>query len=229
MEENPLWLVVLCDMMTNLMLFFLVMFALTRQSDRFKEQFLRKFDANGVIADPSQSNSDDAVKEFREAEAARNIRALLGTQKGLEGAIEVSESEDVIRVRLLNKVLFQTSKAGLDEQAQKTVALLAHVLRQMENTVIVEGHTDSVPVRGGLYRSNWELSVARSYAIIERLIGEGVAPARLVAAGYGEFHPVAGNDTEEGRARNRRVDILILRKAEELDQDGGPLQGRKGA
>jgi len=84
--------------------------------------------------------------------------------------------------------------------------------------VVIEGHTDAVPLSKSPYRSNWELSVARSNSVIERLVADGVPAARLVASGYGEHRPAAGNDTPAGRARNRRVEILIQRGAEGPDE-----------
>ena len=213
MEENPLWLVVLCDMMTNLMLFFLVMYVLTQQGPAAQREILRTFDVKELVEDPRSRKAGDVLKEFSEQDTAPALSAML-QRAGIGSDAEIEATEASIRVRLLNKVLFGSAEYKLAPGAQRTMALLARVLREIPNEVVVEGHTDDVPVVAGPYRSNWELSVARSYSVIERLVREGVPPRRLVAAGYGEYHPVAPNDAAS-RGRNRRVEIVILRdKAE---------------
>lgn len=202
-EDNPLWLVVLADMMTNLMLFFLVMYAMTLQTPQARAQMARSFDAKAVVEDPPvpQVPPRDAFQD----DVFPRVKALF------EDAVL---EERVIRVRLRDRLLFPTALAELSPDAAEPLTRLAVLLDQMPNQVIVEGHTDDVPLAVSPYKSNWELSVARSYAVIERLTGAGVAPARLVASGYGEFRPLVSNADAEGRARNRRVEVLILRDAE---------------
>ncbi len=80
------------------------------------------------------------------------------------------------------------------------------------NDIIIEGHTDPTPVRGGAYRSNWELSIARAVGVVNFFTSSGMDPKQLVAAGYGEFHPAFPNDSEEHRARNRRIELTIVRQ-----------------
>jgi chemotaxis protein MotB len=123
----------------------------------------------------------------------------------------VRVNEDTFRVSLRDKLIFQTADDRLTPAAAETLAVLASVLKSLPNTVVVEGHTDNVRVVSGAFRSNWELSVGRSNSVIEDLARNGVAPNRLVAAGYGEHLPIGPNDDPPGRARNRRVEIVILR------------------
>jgi chemotaxis protein MotB len=197
-EDHPLWLIVLADMMTNLMLFFLVMYALTLQGPQAREAMARTFDAKDVVvpAPPAPSPA------LRENAAAAELKALFS---------DTTIDEHVIRVRLRDNLLFAFADAGLAPAAADPLARLARVLKEMPNTVVVEGHTDDVPVTNLAYKSNWELSVARAGSVIERLAAEGVPAPRLVASGYGEHRPLSPNATAEGRARNRRVEILILR------------------
>ncbi|MDE2140963.1 MAG: OmpA family protein [Elusimicrobia bacterium] len=205
-EENPLWLVVLCDLMTNLMLFFLVMYSFTLQNPKTRSEWLRAFQASQLI-DTQQARADAVVREFKEKEAARALIELL---QPLKSAADIDVTERTIRVRLRDQLLFPTSSSGLNARADATLGELASVLRQIPNDVLVEGHTDDVPIVSGPYRTNWELSVARAASVIAVLTKDGVPPARLIAAGYGPYHPLAANDAE-GRARNRRVEIVILR------------------
>ncbi|HEX7928024.1 MAG TPA: OmpA family protein [bacterium] len=91
--------------------------------------------------------------------------------------------------------------------------MLTKLLNQMNNYVRVEGHTDNVPLSGGTFRSNWNLSAARAANIADFMVREGnVTPQRVSAIGYGEFRPIASNSTDAGRARNRRVEIILLAK-----------------
>ncbi len=115
---------------------------------------------------------------------------------------------------------FPVGSADLPPAAQALIARVGDRLRQIPNMVRVEGHTDDVPIQTAKYASNWDLSTARATRVVALLIQvSGIDPTRLSAAGYSEFHPRVPNDSEEGRARNRRTDIVILntatRRAEE--------------
>jgi chemotaxis protein MotB len=91
------------------------------------------------------------------------------------------------------------------------IGKIAETVRSVPNSIRIEGHTDDVPIRTAKYGSNWELSTARAAAVVAYLIQDvGIQPSRLSAAGYGEFHPRVANDSAENRARNRRIDIIIL-------------------
>jgi len=233
MEENPLWLVVLCDMMTNLMLFFLVMFVFTRQDPKAQQELIKTFAVQGVIERPEDRKPDSIFEYVAPPDIGTTINGAFA-KAGLFHTVSLEQDEQSVRLRLLERVLFRTAEASLSPSADSAIALLAKILKEMPNEVVIEGHTDDLPIRSGRYRTNWELSVARSYSVIERLVREGVPPERLVAAGYGEFHPVASNAAApdamdrqgprkmmsslraaEIRAENRRVEIVILRRQED--------------
>ncbi|MBI4422798.1 MAG: flagellar motor protein MotB [Elusimicrobia bacterium] len=202
-EDNPLWLIVLADMMTNLMLFFLVMFSLTLQGEPAKQQLARALnDPRGALLLPNPK-AERAIQDFREEEASRALRSAFG---------EVRVSEDAIRVSLRERLMFRTADDRLTPDAARALHAAAEVLAQLPNTIVVEGHTDDAPVLGGPFKSNWELSVARSNSVITALVALGLPPSRLVAAGYGEHLPAASNADAAGRARNRRVEIVVLRR-----------------
>lgn len=209
MDENPLWLIVLCDMMTNLMLFFLAMFAVTLQGDKARQEFARTFRGEeAVLVAPPVATPEPAV----DVETSLRL-ALEGANLSQDVALQ--KTERGVRVRLKEAMLFPVAEAVLEERAGVPLAVIAEALKDVPHEVVVEGHTDDRPVLGGTYRSNWELSVARSHAVLARLAAAGLAPARLVAAGYGEFQPAATNATPEGRAANRRVELLINRPEED--------------
>jgi chemotaxis protein MotB len=106
--------------------------------------------------------------------------------------------------------LFPSGEAAVDEKSQEGLKKVAAAIAKLPNPVRLEGHTDAVPINTARFHSNWELSAARSIAVMELLNGFGVPRERMSIAGYADVAPVASNDTEEGRARNRRVDIVIL-------------------
>jgi chemotaxis protein MotB len=131
-----------------------------------------------------------------------------------EGQVRVTETPRGIAVDINASLLFAPGQAELAEEAQRTLGSVAEVLSRSPNLVEVEGHTDNSPIASSQYPSNWELSAARASRVVRLLAAAGVAPARMVAVGYGEFRGVEDNTTPEGRARNRRVTVTILRALE---------------
>jgi chemotaxis protein MotB len=111
-------------------------------------------------------------------------------------------------------VFFDPGQAELRPVGQKILRVLAGIVQKAPNPLRVEGYTCDLPIRNGLYRSNWELSAVRATRVVEFLQGCGVDPHRLSIAGYGEFQPIGPNDTEAHRARNRRVDLVLLKTSE---------------
>jgi len=124
--------------------------------------------------------------------------------------MDVNEFE--VKVTLNLPRFFATGSAELNRDILNALQSLVEPLKKFPNDIIVEGHTDNVPIAGGRYRSNWELSIARAVSVIDFFIERGVSPEQLVSAGYGEYHPAYPNDSEENRAKNRRIEMLIVRK-----------------
>ena len=123
----------------------------------------------------------------------------------------------------LNQTAFFSSGAGeFDPEMYPTLEKIASALARIDNPIRMEGHTDSLPIHNERFRNNWELSSARSIAVLELLATRfGIAPARMAVAGYADTSPVSSNDTEEGRARNRRVDIVVLNQEAARKEPGG--------
>lgn len=133
-------------------------------------------------------------------------------EHGLEQAFELITTERGVIVQFNDRVLFDTGRTVLRPEAEEVLRLLAVELQEWTGPIRVEGHTDNVPIHNELFPSNWELSAARATRVVRFLVDEGgLVPSNLVAAGYGEYRPIASNQTAEGRARNRRVDVLLLR------------------
>jgi chemotaxis protein MotB len=131
--------------------------------------------------------------------------------------VEVTSDVNKIIVQLKDSVLFDSGSAQLTPAAKSTLAELADSLKLIKSDVIVEGHTDNVPIMGGRYKSNWELSAARAFSVIAELTADGVESKRLAAWGFGENRPIASNLNEEGRRQNRRIEVIIFKsKAEKI-------------
>ena len=128
-----------------------------------------------------------------------------------EGKIELSELRGRMTVNLKDKILFASGSARVGKEGEDALKKVAEALKGVQGKIIrVEGHTDDVPTDPkGPFPSNWELSLARSMAVVRSLQDAGVDPTRLSAAGYGPYQPIAANDTADHRSLNRRIEIVL--------------------
>jgi chemotaxis protein MotB len=148
----------------------------------------------------------------------RRLEDILGKvreyveENNLQNKIHASLDERGLTIRFLDTALFDLGQADLKPEARAILDNVASILRSLPNPIRVEGHTDNLPINTYRFPSNWELSTARATTVVRYLAEKhGIPPDRLSAAGYGEWRPVAPNDTPEHRAQNRRVDIVVLR------------------
>jgi len=165
-----------------------------------------------------------ALEELRERE--RQARTRLDTFRNLIERFRSMIESGQLRVRIVRNrmvvelpegILFDSGRAGLKERGQETLAEVAGVLAQIENRSFqIAGHTDNVPIRNRRFRNNWELSTRRAVTVTRYLISQGVPANRVSAAGYADTEPTASNDTPEGRAQNRRIEIVLLPNLDEL-------------
>lgn len=194
-----IWRTVYSDMSTNLALFFLILFAFTRLSASKREELMRALANLGKKVEVTQQ---EIVKEETD-ELSKKLRNI--------ATVEVKEEEIVIN--LPSPVLFDVGKAELKDTALDVLHSVAESLKTIPNEIVIEGHTDNIPIYGGKYRSNWELSAARAFSVRDYFIKvEGIDEKRISCVGYGEYRPIAPNDTEENRAKNRRIEIKIVKK-----------------
>jgi chemotaxis protein MotB len=156
------------------------------------------------------------IRESRETE----IAALSGTYQSLvdelekeieAGQIEIHRLKGRLQVRALDRILFDSGRTQIKPEGQEVLAKVAVQLRKLEgHRVRVEGHTDNVPIATERFPSNWELSAARAAGVVRFLMEQGLAPDELSAEGFGPYQPIAANDTAENRARNRRIEIVLV-------------------
>ena len=209
-EENPLWLIVLSDIMTNLMLFFLILYVFTNQPEA-AAKFASGFDKEAAQKQ-KEKKAEEIVKKFTEEDIAKKLAEDL-LKAGLKDMAEVQITARQIKINIAEPVLFASGSADLGPGAPAVLGPVSAVLNKLPNDVIVEGHTDSVPIKSGKYATNWELSAARADAVVELMAARYSVPQeRMIAAAYGEYRPVADNGTREGRAKNRRIEIVVPRK-----------------
>ena len=154
------------------------------------------------------------IEVVKRSHTLENIKLTL--EKQLAEAVQAHDADVSVDPRGLvvsmpDDAAFPVGSTDVSPAALGMIDKIAETVRTVPNSIRIEGHTDDVPIRTSRYESNWELSTARASAVVEYLVRTtGLAPERLSAAGYGEFHPRVPNDTPENRAANRRIDIVIL-------------------
>ncbi len=228
----PEWMATFSDLVTLLMCFFVLMFAMsTTQQETFKELVESLRSALGVTVVPEAGSregltmqpvaSESPVEEQKIdemggmiqkdlEEVMSEIRELVMFNK-LGGLVTASQGDMGAVITMTDMLLFEKGEAQLSEMGIDILRKIASVLSRLAYHVKVKGHTDSVEINSKLYPSNWELSAARASAVVRLLVESGLNPKYIAAEGYAQYKPVATNDTEEGRARNRRVEIVYDR------------------
>lgn len=179
--------------------------------------------AKGALA-ASLEQAKARLDELRRAQAAAEARSALFRDLSLKlkrmidaGDLKVTLRSGRMVLVLPNDVLFDSGKAEVKPYGRETLSQLAAALSGIHGRRFqVAGHTDDEPIRFSGYTSNWQLSSARALAVVRLLIEGGMSSEALSVAGYAEFDPVAGNDTEEGKARNRRIEITLQPNIDEL-------------
>lgn len=132
---------------------------------------------------------------------------------GLSDGVQLIETDKGLTLRIMDKILFNSGEATLNENAKVVLHQIGQVLAELPNEIRIEGHSDNVPISTPEFPSNWHLSVARATNTAYFLLNEdGITPDKLSIAGFAAYEPITQNDTEEGRAKNRRVDIVILKQ-----------------
>ncbi len=179
--------------------------------------------ANGSLREALEG-SRRRLEELRRAQSAAESRAALYRELALrfKGMIDAGDLAITLRqgrmiLRLSNDVLFDSGRSELKPEGKRALAQVAAVLSTIPGRRFqVGGHTDNQPIRLSPYRSNWDLSTARALEVTSFLVGHGVAPQALSAAGYGEYDPVDTNDTGDGRSHNRRTEISLQPNIDEM-------------
>jgi chemotaxis protein MotB len=200
------WLTSYLDVLTLLITLFVLLLSLTPPG-------------GGEAADTAFMRSASAVSSLPLASLATGIQPRhSGVQPQFDGldipGVSVSQGSEGVTLRIDTSLLFPSGQAVLTSRGQEVVESLIDVLTRFDGQISVEGHTDSVPISTARFPSNWELSSARAIAVVRHLERQGFNISRMRAVGYADTQPMEPNATEEGRAANRRVELLLRQQVE---------------
>lgn len=245
-ENNERWLLTYSDLITLLMIFFVVLYAMSNvdaQKFRAVADSLNKALGGGrpsaleindkpggpqIIGDSTPSYSSDSANDKQnfnlEQTSIKEIKEKLdeyAAENDIQSKLVSSIEERGLVVSIKDTLLFDSGSPEITVKAHGILEIISKVLLDMPNYIKIEGHTDNVPISTQQFLSNWELSVLRATNVLQIMTGEGhISPYRLSATGYGEYRPVAANTDETGRARNRRVDLVILKTKYDVIEPG---------
>lgn len=202
------WLISYADFMTLLCAFFMTVYAATLAETPAAPAAAAVEAAAPVVETAPEPPPVDPAVALRE-QVERALAPELAA-----GYLQLVEDPRGLVIEVPEAGAFDVGQAELAPEARAMLARIATMLTTLPNAVRIEGHSDTTPIRTPQYASNWDLSTARATRVVEFLVTTaGLAPSRLSAAGYAEFKPRAANETAEGRARNRRVDLVLLNDA----------------
>ncbi len=219
-ENIERWMVSYADFVTLLFCFFTAMYAISNVDSNKLGKFVESMNSafNVEAARGNALSVIEGVQVFvpTHVEAAAHVREELGTLvNASSGSIEVNVDKRGVVISVADEYFFTSGEASLKGNSSEVLDTIAESLLQYPNIIRIEGHTDNVPIHTGSFPSNWELSAARAINVAKYLVDtHNMPPSRISTIGYSEYKPVASNDTPEGRAKNRRVDIVLLSESE---------------
>jgi len=229
-ESSPHWMTTYSDLVTLLLGFFILLFSISSINvERFQQIFAsiqtsflgytgimesepEPLDLYEDLMVPENNYLEQALAErTAKVEAIKEKVEAFLLETGLEGTVEIRFEQRGVVMDLPDYIFFERGSAELRPEARQFLDKLSVLFSEMDdNNIIVEGHTCNLPINTPFYPTNWELSVARSVRVVRYLVEvKGMKPERFVATGYGEYQPLDTNETPEGRARNRRVTMVI--------------------
>jgi chemotaxis protein MotB len=218
------WLLTYSDMITLLMIFFIMMYVISNvNSQKFQELAnvlgsafgsqgnIMPENGNSILQDQVNLNSGQNSADVTEMARIQEQLNRYFQMKGLSGRVSVQMEERGLVISIQDTILFASGSATLTPDAGATIDDVAKTLQSLQNFILVEGHTDNLPIATPEFPSNWELSTARATNVLQQLIRCGITPERLSATGYGQYRPRVPNDSDADRQMNRRVDIVVLK------------------
>lgn len=232
-EEEPMqgsWMTTYGDLVTLLMCFFVLLFSMSNIDSMKFKQMLLSFTSGNVSVIEELAGSNGILPEnggilsggyaLQEEEKFKQISEELQEfvdNNNLMGNVSVYQEHEGVLIRFNDSILFDKGSAYLKEDSLKILREMADLLHSYDRVIRVEGHTDNDPISTGTYPSNWELSTARAVNVVKYLVAEvpenlRISPELMQAAGYGEYYPLVENTNEHNKTRNRRIEIVILKK-----------------
>ena len=175
-------------------------------------------DMQDINTDEETTDDQSELERDKEFEELYDSLSELASRSSSNMDFEIIKTENEIRLRFSNNLLFGSGSTTLDEEATNVIYEIAQVALEYEpiiNQIIIEGNTDDIPITGNRFKDNFDLSLQRALVVLFYMKDDaGFPPQKLVAMGYGEYNPVADNDTEDNRALNRRTDLVLTRLIE---------------
>ena len=219
---SPAWMTTFGDMMTLLLVFFVLLYSFSSMDVEKFRGFISALQSQLGILEGGETitenpNIDAGTLGEDYAQAPQNIQQIMREldnyieNNNLSDRVDVENKRKGLVISLTGEILYEEGRAEIREQGRDVLAMISDILQDIPNDIMIEGHTDNLPIRTDEFPSNWELSTARAVNVIKFLIEErNFDPARLSAAGYSEYRPAADNNTAQGRAENRRVEVVVL-------------------
>jgi chemotaxis protein MotB len=224
-EGAPLWVVTFGDLMSLLLCFFVLLLSFSElDRQKYKELSGSMQNAFGVQRKKqvfdipkgqkiiAKNFDQEAISLTTESDIVEQVRkAIQDSFGGPGGLIKFDADEYKIRIRLMGESTFHSGRADIREPMKPVLARIAEVFKENEENIIIAGHTDNVPLKkGGRFKTNLQLSMARAASVADFFLSEGsIAPNRISTMGFGEHRPLDSNDTPQGRQKNRRVEIIL--------------------
>lgn len=223
------WMTTFSDLMSLLLTFFILLYSMSSVSaEKFEAAAKSMQSAFGggesmiegsTVVDIETEKITETSEETIDPELVKMYNEVVAflEMKEMTSQASVEYDQDGIYVNIQESILFGSGSAIIADSGKSTLNDLGELIQQFENDVVVEGYTDNVPMNNSLFSSNWELSTGRALSVLRYLSEErSVDPTRLSAKGYGEYHPIVPNDSESNKAKNRRVNIVLV-----YDRQGG--------
>lgn len=208
--NSQLWMIPFADLMSTLVILFLSLYAFSYN--------MKKSEYEKAIATlQKELGVETADKKIKDMDLTKKVEEDLKKQIQ-DGQLGVEVTTSKIKLTFSAPVLFDSGSADLKDGAKGLLRSVAENLQKMDSPVLVEGHTDAARMLGKKFRSNRELSLMRAFSVINHLVAGGFPAGKLSAHGYGEYRPLAPNDTEEGREKNRRIEIIVIRQETDGDK-----------
>jgi chemotaxis protein MotB len=234
-EEHPdeTWLIPYADVLTLLLALFIVMFAISSvDKEKFKsvsESFNAVLGGSSLLEDDGssivpmeESGSTGPTNSEIEEDKMNEIKSTIEEEIGRGGyadRVKIGLTGEGLEISIQDVVLFNSGDAEVLKDVSPLLLQISNAIVGLENEIKIVGHTDNVPITNQKFRSNWDLSSMRAVNVMNFMVGTGkILPEKVSIQAYGQFKPKASNDTEAGRAQNRRVEIFIVRQYPETAQ-----------
>jgi len=222
-DTDSNWMTTFSDMMTLLMTFFVLLYSMsTIDAQKFKAAVSSLRENMGILSggrtmteqpmvESGSMGSEITPSPHQNLTVARQEIQQYVQEKNLQDRVNMEMTQRGLVVRFTGQILFEVGEAEIRNEGRDVLDKVATVLKEMPNNVMIEGHTDNLPIDTEEFPTNWELSTARATEVIKYFIEDpGINPKKLSAAGYSKYRPIKPNDSPENRALNRRVEVVIL-------------------